>query len=93
VSQVNEGRERRLIVAWKSDASKGILPVAELIIRIVEPRYRFGYLEGAREALCCGFQPFLRSEPRGEVRSGLFRSSPTAFCQRRPTTSVRLLLA
>lgn len=59
MSQVSEGSARRLIVTWKSDASKGILPVAELIIRAVAPRYRFGYLEGAREALDCGFQPFL----------------------------------
>ena len=49
--------ERRLIITWKSDTSKGILPVAELIIRVAEPHYRFGYLEGVREALPSGFQP------------------------------------
>ncbi len=59
MSQASEGSERRLIVTWKSDASKGILPVAELIIRVVEPHYRFRYLEGVREALGWGFQPFL----------------------------------
>jgi hypothetical protein len=56
---MREGNERRLIVTWKSDVSKGILPVAELIIRVVDPHYRFGYLEGAREAQRWGFQPFL----------------------------------
>ena len=56
---MSERAERRLIVTWKSDASKGILPVAQLIIRAMEPRYRFRYLEGAREAQRCGFQPFL----------------------------------
>lgn len=55
---MSEAGERRLIVTWKSDASKGILPVAQLIIQ-VEPRYRFSYLDGARGALRCGFQPFL----------------------------------
>jgi hypothetical protein len=59
VSKVSEADERRLIVTWKSDASKGILPVAELIIRGTGPHYRFGYLEGVREALRSGFQPFL----------------------------------
>lgn len=59
MSQANEVRERRLIVTWKSDASTGILPVAELIIRGVEPRYRFRYVEGVRDAMRCGFQPFL----------------------------------
>jgi hypothetical protein len=58
MSQRSEGRERRLIVTWKGDASQGILPVAELIIR-GGPQYRFGYLEGVREALAYGFQPFL----------------------------------
>jgi hypothetical protein len=56
---MSEDSERRLIVTWKSDASTGILPVAELIIRVVGPRYRFGYLEGAREAQRYGYQPFL----------------------------------
>jgi hypothetical protein len=66
-AQVSEARERRLIVTWKSDASKGILPVAELIIQAVEPRYSFGYLEGVREALNYGFQPFL-AFPKLETR-------------------------
>jgi hypothetical protein len=56
---VSEPSDRRLIVTWKSDASKAILPVAELIIRGAPPRYRFGYLEGVREAQRSGFQPFL----------------------------------
>jgi hypothetical protein len=51
--------ERRLIVTWKSDASKGILPVADLIIGVDQPHYRFGYLQGVREAQRWGFQPFL----------------------------------
>jgi len=59
VSQMREVSERRLIVTWKNDASIGILPVAELIIRVAEPHYRFRYLEGVREALRWGFQPFL----------------------------------
>jgi hypothetical protein len=59
MSNVSEMSERRLIVTWKSDASKAILPVAELIIRVTEPHYGFGYLEGVREALRSGFQPFL----------------------------------
>lgn len=59
VSKGREVNERRLIVTWKNDASKGILPVAELIIRGTEPHYKFGYLEGVREALRSGFQPFL----------------------------------
>jgi hypothetical protein len=67
LSQVSQGSERRLIVTWKSDTSKGILPVAELIIRVGAPRYRFGYLEGAREALRFGFQPFL-AFPNPEAR-------------------------
>lgn len=67
MSNVNEVDERRLIVTWKSDASKGILPVAELIIRGTEPHYRFGYLEGVREALRSGFQPFL-AFPNLEMR-------------------------
>jgi hypothetical protein len=58
MSQVNEANERRLIVTWKGDGSSGILPVAELIIQI-GPQYIFRYLEGVREALSCGFQPFL----------------------------------
>ena len=64
---MSEQLERRLIVTWKSDASKGILPVAELIIRGAQPRYRFGYLEGVREAQLSGFQPFL-AFPRLEAR-------------------------
>ncbi len=56
---MSEPIERRLIVTWKSDDSKGIVPVAELIIRGAPPRYRFGYLEGVREAQRSGFQPFL----------------------------------
>jgi hypothetical protein len=59
VSKVSEIGERRLIVTWKSNASNGILPVAELIVRMAEPHYSFGYLEGVREAQGSGFQPFL----------------------------------
>ena len=59
MTQVNEMSERRLIVTWKNDASTGTLPVAELIIRAVAPRYSFRYVDGVREALRCGFQPFL----------------------------------
>jgi hypothetical protein len=59
--------DRRLIITWKNDASKAILPVAELIIQVAEPHYRFGYLEGAREALRSGFQPFL-AFPNFEAR-------------------------
>jgi len=59
--------ERRLIVTWKNDASTGILPVAELIIRAVAPRYSFRYVDGVREALRCGFQPFL-AFPKLEAR-------------------------
>lgn len=59
MSQGSARSERRIIVTWKSDASKGILAVAELIISVVEPHYRFRYLEGVREALRWGFQPFL----------------------------------
>lgn len=64
---VDEASERRLIVTWKNDASRGILPVADLIIRGGEPRYSFRYVEGVREALRCGFQPFL-AFPRLDVR-------------------------
>lgn len=51
--------ERRLIVTWKGEASQGILPVAELIIRSGPQQYSFRYLEGVRAARDCGFQPFL----------------------------------
>jgi hypothetical protein len=89
---VSERSERRLIVTWKSDASKGILPVAELIIRVGEPHYRFGYLQGVREAQHWGFQPFL-AFPNLEARyesEALFPFLLTASFQRRvPTTSNR----
>lgn len=55
---MSEASERRLIVTWKGDASQGILPVAELIIRS-RSQYSFRYLEGVRAALGGGFQPFL----------------------------------
>jgi hypothetical protein len=58
MSRVNEGIERRLIVTWKGESSQAILPVAEMVVR-VGPQYRFRYLDGVREALDCGFQPFL----------------------------------
>jgi hypothetical protein len=55
-------RSRRLIVNWRSPATRAIIPVAELTIAIFpdeEPRFEFGYVEGVRRALEEGFEPFL----------------------------------
>ncbi len=52
---------RKLIVNWQDDATRSILPVAELI-EVNETdvdRFEFGYLEGVRSAMEKGFQPFL----------------------------------
>jgi hypothetical protein len=50
---------RRLIVTWKNDRARRIVPVAELIISGRGNRFEFGYLDGVREAETHGFQPFL----------------------------------
>lgn len=52
---------RRLIVNWRHEPSRGIMPVAELITTRPpdEARYEFGYVEGVRRALALGFEPFL----------------------------------
>ena len=57
-------RQRRLIVTWKDDASRPreIVPVAELLVDEVDgrpTRYEFGYVEGLRQAVERGFQPFM----------------------------------
>jgi len=53
--------ERRVIVTWKNDESRAIVPVAELLIDedAGRTRYQFGYLAGVEQALSLGFQPFL----------------------------------
>jgi hypothetical protein len=53
---------RRLIVTWKSDSNRQIVPVAELLVDEVDGRpvyYELGYLEGFRQAVAVGFQPFM----------------------------------
>lgn len=52
---------RRLIVNWQDETTRAIVPVAELIEAGEggATRFEFGYLEGAREAMRLGFQPFL----------------------------------
>lgn len=53
---------RRLIVNWQCETTRAILPVAELVETTVQgagERFEFGYLEGVREAMTRGFQPFL----------------------------------
>ncbi|MCX4246810.1 hypothetical protein [Paraliomyxa miuraensis] len=55
---------RRLIVNWRHESTRAIVPVAELVATraAAEPRevrYEFGYIEGVRRALELGFQPFL----------------------------------
>lgn len=51
---------RRLIVNWQHEATREILPVAELLVTTGDKEmFEFGYLEGVREALAKGFQPFL----------------------------------
>lgn len=52
---------RRIILNWRHEASRGIMPVAELLAArsSAEARYEFGYIEGVRRALALGFQPFL----------------------------------
>jgi hypothetical protein len=52
---------RRLIVNWRHEPTRGIMPVAELITTRppAEPCYEFGYVEGVRRAIALGFEPFL----------------------------------
>lgn len=52
---------RRLIINWRHEDTRGILPVAELVAMEAPepPGYEFGYIEGVRRALELGFQPFL----------------------------------
>lgn len=52
---------RRIILNWRHEPTRGIMPVAELLsTRSPEGvRYEFGYIEGVRRALALGFQPFL----------------------------------
>jgi hypothetical protein len=52
---------RRLIVNWQDEATRAIQPVAELVEtnEVHGERFQFGYLEGVREAMQKGFQPFL----------------------------------
>lgn len=52
---------RRVIVSWQDEATRAVLPVAELVVSNEGhgKRFEFGYLEGVRAALEKGFQPFL----------------------------------
>ena len=52
---------RRLIVSWKREDSRPIVPVGELVVEqdARGTRYEFHYLEGVREALALGFPPFM----------------------------------
>jgi hypothetical protein len=58
---------RRLIVTWKHDSSRPIIPVAELLVSADGRRYEFGYLKGVSEAEGHGFQPFV-AFPRFDTR-------------------------
>lgn len=57
----DEMTSRRLIVSWQCEATRAILPVAELVVtgEGKGERFEFGYLEGVRAAIEKGFQPFL----------------------------------
>lgn len=52
---------RRLILNWQIEATREIVPVAELVVTTAGDTQRFelGYLEGVRHALANGFQPFM----------------------------------
>jgi hypothetical protein len=56
---MNDWAVRRLIVMWKNDSSRLIIPVAEFRVAGNEQRFEFAYLEGVREAVSHGFQPFV----------------------------------
>jgi hypothetical protein len=49
---------RILFVAWQDPTSRRIFPVARLLDRMGATRWEFAYLQGAREAVSCGFAPF-----------------------------------
>lgn len=48
-----------LFVAWRSPRTRGIYPVARLLLRDEEPAWELCYIDGARQAALVGFAPFI----------------------------------